>query len=123
MDIAETKFCNKCMEPLVNCKCDAVSASDSNELLHAEGFSMKTIVELKQLIQAKRQDIKVSIGINFKKYRKMNNYTQQEICDELGIERTTITNIEAGKQNMTMEHLLGFCEFFGITPNDMLEGV
>ena len=84
---------------------------------------MKSIVKLKQQIESERIRAREAIGNKLKFFRMKNNMTQQEVCEAIGIERTSVTNIEAGRNNMTIEQLLGFCEVFNITPNDMLDEI
>ena len=84
---------------------------------------MRTIVALQKEINERRFEVKKKIGENLKHFRTESGLTQDEIGEMLGIERTTVTNIEKTNQNMTLEHLLGFCEAFNVTPNDLLKGI
>jgi len=56
MDLADTKFCYKCKEPIVLCKCTAVSASDSNDLL-CENREKKVEDFLHRTIAVKSEDV------------------------------------------------------------------
>ncbi len=82
-----------------------------------------SVIQMRQQIAERQQQVRFSIGQNLKKYREEKGQTQVELSDLVGIERTSVTNIEAGKNNMTIEQLLYFCEVFEITPNDLLKDV
>jgi transcriptional regulator with XRE-family HTH domain len=84
---------------------------------------MTSVVKLRQQIAEQQNRIREQVGRNLKLYRDANDLTQQALSEMTGVERTSITNIECGKNNMTIEQLLGFCEVFEITPNDMLDNL
>lgn len=46
----------------------------------------------------------------FKKIRKELGFTQQELADKMGIDRTVITKIETGARNTTLNSLIKFAE-------------
>jgi len=52
--------------------------------------------------------------------RKASGMTQAQFAKEVGLSRPSIANIEAGKQNITTEHIYIFCEVFSCTANDLL---
>lgn len=78
------------------------------------------ILKLRQQIEKEKQLLRQQVGSRLKHYRTEAKFTQDELATKTGIERTSITNIECGKNNMTIEQLMMFCEIFGIEPNDML---
>lgn len=84
---------------------------------------MTTVVKLRQQIAEQQKYVRETVGQKLNLERSKNNLTQQELSDMVGIERTSVTNIECGKNNMTIEQLLSFCEVLNVTPNDMLEGL
>ena len=45
------------------------------------------------------------IGETIQQIRKFRNMTQQELADKAGLTRTTITNIEKGKQTINSKQL------------------
>ena len=55
-----------------------------------------------------------------KKQRKKLGYTQGELAQELGIQRETYTQIENGKNSMTLERFLRICEVLKITPIELI---
>jgi DNA-binding XRE family transcriptional regulator len=54
------------------------------------------------------------LGANFKALRKMKGMTQAQLAQAVGLERTSITNIEKGNQTLTdvmatrMAEVLGY---------------
>ena len=44
---------------------------------------------------------KNTLGPTLKAMRRMRKMTQQQLADSVGLTRTSITNIEAGKQTVT----------------------
>jgi len=78
------------------------------------------ILQLRQEIERQKELLRKQVGSRVKQYREENKMTQEELARSVGIERTSVTNIEAGRNNMTLEQLMMFCEIFEITPNDML---
>lgn len=51
----------------------------------------------------------IGIGKRFRKLRKLSGYTQGEAASIMGMERTSITNMEIGNQNVTLWPLRNFC--------------
>lgn len=54
------------------------------------------------------------IGKKIREERVKNRYKQIELAQKVGLERTSITNIETGKQNVTVFALYKICEVFQI---------
>ena len=81
---------------------------------------MNKILQLKRQIEKERLLLKQQVGVRLKHYRTEASMTQEDLAQSTGIERTTVTNIEGGKQSMSIEQLIMFCELFNITPDDML---
>jgi len=63
------------------------------------------------------------IGANIKKYRKEFALNQEELGNAVGLSRTSIVNIEAGKQSPTIETLLKLCSILQCTPDDLFPPV
>ncbi|MGB3344829.1 MAG: helix-turn-helix transcriptional regulator [Aequorivita sp.] len=59
------------------------------------------------------KDVKVKIGEVFKQQRKSHDLSQEELADLLDISRTTIQNIENGK-NANLDNILKIANHFGI---------
>lgn len=59
------------------------------------------------------------ISKNLKKYRYINEMTQQEIADRLGVDRTTYSKYESGKANPQFDNVLKLAEVFGVSVIDV----
>lgn len=57
------------------------------------------------------KDVKHTVGTWCASMRKSENMTQQELADELGLSRLTISNLEKG-ENPTLETLLKVLQYF-----------
>lgn len=53
------------------------------------------------------------------KLRKMNNLTQQDLAEIIGVSRQTITNIENGKTKMQWASFLAIMFIFSLEKNSM----
>lgn len=65
------------------------------------------------------------IGKNLKKYRKLNNYTQEDLCRELDLIgltmfRSDIYEIENNKRLVKDFELKAFCMIFKISADELL---
>lgn len=54
--------------------------------------------------------------------RKALRYSQEEVGKIMGLNRTAIVEIEAGKRKVSTEELKRFCELFGKTADEILYG-
>lgn len=61
------------------------------------------------------------IGGWIKHLRRIENVTQLQIADHLGIERSTFCKIESGKQNYSAVTLLHICEYLKVDYTSTLE--
>jgi len=52
------------------------------------------------------------IGYNVMMLRKGQNLSQDELSEKLGIVRTSVVNIEAGRQNLSVKRLRQLCDIF-----------
>ena len=55
--------------------------------------------------------------------RDSENMTQDDLATAIGLSRTAITNIEAGKQGTTIEILYRIAKVLGVEPSDLLPSV
>ncbi len=61
------------------------------------------------------------IGNRIQHLRKMRGFTQEEIANKLNIgDRVKISRIETGKQSMTANEMIKFCELLGISLDNLI---
>lgn len=63
------------------------------------------------------------IGEQLKSHREQRDMTQAELAQLVGLERTSITNIERGKQKLPLHVLFGICDSLGVSASDVLPRV
>lgn len=64
--------------------------------------------------------IYMEIGLRLKEARKKKGYNQEQLATGLGLTRTSIVNIERGRQCMTIENLIKSCAILDCEPKDLL---
>lgn len=64
----------------------------------------------KQKQKAKKANNYYPVVAEFKKTRKELGFTQQQLADKVGIDRTVIAKIETGARNTTLNSLMMFAE-------------
>lgn len=64
---------------------------------------------------------KFLIGKKIKEIRKKNNLTQENFCEQIGIEPSSLSNIENGKSFPSMQTVLRIMEKLGATPADFFD--
>ena len=62
------------------------------------------------------------IGKRIKLRRRTLQLTQEQVAEFLDCSNNTISAIETGKQNITLEALLKLCDILNTTPNHLLLG-
>lgn len=60
------------------------------------------------------------IGEQLKTHREKQGLTQGDLAGLVGLERTSITNIEGGKQKLPIHVLYGVCRALSVNPSDVL---
>lgn len=63
------------------------------------------------------------LGARLAKARKDASLTQAQLAGRLGLARSAIANIEAGRQNLYVHSLLEFCKALDIAPLKVFEGI
>lgn len=61
------------------------------------------------------------LGGILREFRKENGYTQQQIADYLGVDRTTYVKYETAQRNPDLDDIIGLAALYGISV-DMLLG-
>lgn len=64
--------------------------------------------------------IYMEIGKRVQEQRKRKKYNQEQLATGIGLTRTSIVNIEKGRQCMTIENLLKCCAVLSCEPKDLL---
>lgn len=59
-------------------------------------------------------------GRRLRARRKEAELTQSEVAERVGLTRTSITNIEAGRQHVVLHQLLLLASIVGVEPQDLL---
>jgi DNA-binding XRE family transcriptional regulator len=62
------------------------------------------------------------VGHRFWAARKRIGWTQQQLADCVGLNRSSIANIEAGNQGMMIPLFLSLCDALGADPCQILGG-
>lgn len=65
-------------------------------------------------------NIKKILGINLRKLRKINNLTQEEFAETIGMATKTVNIIENGRQFPKIENFEKICEVYKISPSQLL---
>jgi len=63
------------------------------------------------------------IGEQLRSHREQQDLTQAQLAEKVGLERTSITNIEKGKQKLPLHVLFGICDTLGVSAADVLPRV
>lgn len=67
-----------------------------------------------------RNAIYASLGANIRSRRESAGMSQEVLATKVGLSRTSITNIERGRQSVFVHQLFSFAEALGIGPATLL---
>lgn len=62
-----------------------------------------------------------SISQNIKKYRLINNLTQEELAGKLNLDTQYYAQLERGERNFTIEKIIHLCSIFHIGVEEIIE--
>lgn len=79
-----------------------------NNAISLEKWSRQFTAAQKQ--KAKRENDYYAVVAEFQKTRKNLGFTQQQLSDKSGIDRTVIAKIETGARNTTLSSLMMFAD-------------
>ncbi len=68
-------------------------------------------------------DIRVDLGNRVRALRKENGWTQVELAETLGIDRSYLSEIETGKKDPGLRILKAIADGFEITLSQLLNGL
>ena len=64
----------------------------------------------------------MSFGENLQFYRKRRSITQEQLAEQLGVSRQTVSKWEADSSYPEMEKILQLCDMFGCSMDTLLRG-
>ena len=64
-------------------------------------------------------ELKKQLGKNIKKYRKLNNLTQEQLAEAIGVEVISISSIETGRYFPAPENLVKISEKLKVDLSDL----
>lgn len=64
----------------------------------------------------------MSIGERLYNLRKERNLSQEDLANELGVSRQTISKWETGESSPDFDKIIPICDFFGITSDELISG-
>jgi len=67
-----------------------------------------------------RKPLYTDIGKRIRSEREALGFAQGELAGAVGLERTSITNIEAGRQRLTIQMLYAIAEALGVPAESLL---
>lgn len=62
-------------------------------------------------------------GMKMEQLRTMLGFTQQEVAKRVGLTRTSVVNIEAGRQRILLADVEKFAAALGTTPRHLMRGI
>ena len=68
----------------------------------------------RELVQC--EPVYVTFGEIVKVMRLERGWTQTDLADRVGLSRTSVTNIEIGRQRVLLSDLFDFASAFGVSP-------
>ncbi len=63
------------------------------------------------------------VGIRIRSVREMLGISQAELAKRVNLTRTSLVNIEAGRQRMLLHSIEDFARALGTTPKTLLKGI
>jgi transcriptional regulator with XRE-family HTH domain len=61
------------------------------------------------------------LGMNIKRIRLTKKMSQGDICRELGIDRSYMSNIESGNKNPTLSSIIKIAKTLGVSVSELLK--
>ncbi len=62
-------------------------------------------------------------GLKVEQLRNALGWTQTELAKKVDLQRTSVTNIEIGRQRVNLHMVQKFAEAFGTTPKQLMRGI
>jgi len=68
-----------------------------------------------------KKDLQIIVGNNVKKYRKLKGFSQANLCYEIDLDISTLSRLERGKLNVTLNTLYKIGLFLEIPIKDFFD--
>ena len=75
----------------------------------------------KEVVQC--EPVYVSFGEAIKLRRLQRGWTQTDLANKVGLSRTSVTNIEIGRQRVLLSDLFDFARAFGLSPATLFNAI
>lgn len=66
-------------------------------------------------------DIRKRFGINIRKARTSKGWSQEDLAESAGLDRTYVSGVERGVRNPTLTVINQFAKAFGVDPGTLLD--
>jgi transcriptional regulator with XRE-family HTH domain len=63
------------------------------------------------------------LGLRIRSTREALGWRQQELAEKIGLTRTSVVNIEAGRQRLLLHDVEKIAVAFHVTPKHLLRGI
>lgn len=82
---------------------------------------IKYVTVTKDVVQC--EPVYVSFGEIIKAHRLKRGWTQTDLADRVGLSRTSVTNIEIGRQRVLLSDLFAFARALDVTPKSLFNAL
>lgn len=82
---------------------------------------IKYITVTKDVVQC--EPVYVSFGEIIKAHRVKRGWTQTDLAEKVGLSRTSVTNIEIGRQRVLLSDLFDFARALDVTPRSIFNAL
>jgi transcriptional regulator with XRE-family HTH domain len=65
----------------------------------------------------------VAVGARIRIIRETLGMSQGDLAEKVGMERTSVTNVEIGRQRLLLQTVEAFARALGTTPKHLMKGV
>lgn len=65
----------------------------------------------------------VAVGARVRLLRETLGLSQDDLAKRVGMERTSVTNVEIGRQRLLLQTVESFARALGTTPKHLMKGV
>lgn len=82
---------------------------------------IKYVTVTRDVVQC--EPVYVSFGEIIKARRVALGWTQTDLASKVGLSRTSVTNIEIGRQRILLSDLFDFARAFGVSPKTLFNAI